>query len=86
MNHVEAHKKMSSLISKLEKGEVKPQLAQQLFNGYGKLISNTKNELLAIRQGFPMDVPMLGIRQVDVINKLQIKSSKKKKLASRFES
>jgi hypothetical protein len=66
MNHVEAHNKLSTMIDKLEKGIVKPQFAKEVFNGYGKLLANCKNELNAINLGFPVDVPLLGIKSVDV--------------------
>lgn len=84
MNHVEAHNRMSAMIEKAEKGKVKPQFAKEIFNGYGKLLSNCKNELVAINMGFPVDVPLLGIKQADVVERMQIKAmSAPKKLSSK---
>jgi len=83
MNHVEAHSKLSETLQKLERGQIKPQFAKEIFNGYGKLMANCKNELTAINMGFPMDVPLLGIKQADVEElglKLLDKNKKFKKL------
>lgn len=76
MNHVEAHNKMSTMLEKLERGQVKPQFAKEVFNGYGKLMANTKNELAAINMGFPVEVPMLGIKQIDAEELMQMTKGK----------
>lgn len=81
MNHVEAHNKMSTMLDKLERGQVKPQFAKEIFNGYGKLLANCKNELHAINMGFAMDVPLLGIKQADAEQVVKENSGKVLKLA-----
>jgi len=81
MNHVEAHNKMSTMLEKLEKGQVKPQFAKEIFNGYGKLLANCKNELSAINMGFPMDVPLLGIKQEEAEQLVKENSGKALKSA-----
>lgn len=83
MNHVELHEKMSKTFIKLTTGEMKPQLAKEIFNGAGKIINNCRNELTAISMGIPLDVPLLEIKQVDC-EKLGIVGTKEaKKLASK---
>lgn len=65
MNHVELHTELSRTFKKLTAGQLKPQLAKEIFNGAGKIINNCRNELQAIHLGFDCDVPLLGIKQAD---------------------
>lgn len=65
MNHVELHNKMSDVLDRLYKGQMKKEFAKEFFNGAGKLISNCKNELDGIQKGYQLDVPLLGIKAID---------------------
>lgn len=76
MNHVELHNALSKDFEALRKGELNPKLAREIFNGAGKIISNCKNELIAMNMGIPIDCPLLEIKKEDCANLLNKESSK----------
>lgn len=62
MNHKELHDNLSTILTELVAGNVKPQFAREYFNGAGKLIANCKNELIAVSMGASVDIPLLDIK------------------------
>lgn len=72
MDHKELHKCLSEDFKALRAGKLSPQKAREIFNGAGKIINNCKNELAAISMGISVDVPLLGVKQlqIDKIKKL----------------
>lgn len=76
MNHEDLIKTMTEDLRDLRTGKIKPQLAKELFNGAGKIISLTMVELKANEMGYAVSVPILGITALDVeknqINKSEV--------------
>lgn len=82
MDHKELHNFLSQDFKDLRSGKLSPQKAREIFNGAGKIINNCKNELQAIAMGLNCDVPLLGIKQVEVKkNRKQIDKYKNKGLS-----
>jgi hypothetical protein len=65
MDHVELHKNLSDVWNRLHKGQLKPGLADVLFNGAGKIMANSALELKAIQMGFPTESPFLNISKAE---------------------
>lgn len=76
MNHVELHNDLSRTFKRLVAGQMKPQLAKEVFNGAGKIINNCRNELHAISMGVELEVPLLEIKRSEskkMVNKEVLK-------------
>lgn len=56
---------MSDVFQRLKKGHLNPQQAKELNNSAGKILKNAIVELKAIQMGFNVDVPLLGVKQLD---------------------
>lgn len=65
MDHVQLHNDLSDAFKRLKSGQLKPQLAKEIFNGAGKIINLAKTELTAIQLGVDTEVPLLGISKSD---------------------
>lgn len=65
MNHVQLHADLSDVFKRLKTGQLKPQLAKEIFNGAGKIINLARTELTAIQMGCETEVPLLEIKKSD---------------------
>lgn len=61
MNHEQLHSDLSDCFKRLKSGQLKPQLAKEIFNGAGKIINLARTELTAIQMGVETSVPLLEI-------------------------
>jgi hypothetical protein len=68
------------MLEKMERGQVKAQFAKEYFNGTGKIQNNAKLEMQAIILGFPVEVPLLGIKLADAESLLDNPQRAKKML------
>lgn len=67
MNHIELHHDLSDVFKRLKTGQLKPQLAKEIFNGAGKLINNCRNEIVGVQMGFDLEIPLLDIKKDECI-------------------
>lgn len=81
MNHIQLHTELSGVFADLKKGTIKHQVAKELTNTAGKILKNAFIEMRALQMGFDVDVPLLGIKQVDAVKlRKEIETPKHKKL------
>lgn len=76
MTHTELHAQLSATLKQLVARKIKPTEAKEIFNGSGKIIANCKNEIATIQMGYPVDIPLMGIKQADVNKQLRIETAK----------
>lgn len=69
MNHVELDQELSNVIKDLRAGTIKKDIAREIVNACGKKVANCRNEITFIQMGIPVDVPLMGLKQIDFENK-----------------
>jgi len=71
MNTAELHQRAKDTLIKLQSGQLKKELAKEIFNGVGKIVNINKVGLEAIALGFPTDVPLCEITKEDAKKRIQ---------------